>query len=58
MWTISMAPRGQSDNWIRSVVTFMADNCVDLHQNIRMEVYSQKDLFLLEDFIKQGASSP
>jgi hypothetical protein len=29
--------------WISSVMTFMADNCIDLHHNIRMEVYSQKD---------------
>jgi hypothetical protein len=44
--------------WISSVMTFMADNCIDLHHNIRMEVYSQKDSFLMENFIKQGASSP
>jgi hypothetical protein len=44
--------------WISSVMTFMADNCIDLHNNIRMEVYSQKDSFLMENFIKQGASSP
>jgi hypothetical protein len=44
--------------WISSVMTFMADNCIDIHRNIRMEVYSQKDLFLMENFIKQGASSP
>jgi hypothetical protein len=36
----------------------MADNCIDLHHNTRMEVYSQKDSFLMENFIKQGASSP
>jgi hypothetical protein len=36
----------------------MSDNCIDLHHNIRMEVYSQKDSFLVENFIKQGASSP
>jgi hypothetical protein len=28
--------------WTSSVMTFMADNCIDLHHNIRMEVYSQK----------------
>jgi hypothetical protein len=39
-------------------MNFMADNCIDLHHNIRMEVYSQKDSFLMENFIKQGASSP
>jgi hypothetical protein len=44
--------------WISSDMTFMADNCIDLHHNIRMEVYSQKDSFLMENFIKQGASSP
>jgi hypothetical protein len=44
--------------WISSVVTFMADTCIDLHHNIRMEVYSQKDSFIMEHFIKQGASSP
>jgi hypothetical protein len=27
--------------WISSAVTFMADNCIDIHHNIRMEVYSQ-----------------
>jgi hypothetical protein len=37
--------------WISSVMKFMADNC------IRMEVYSQKDSFLMENFIKQEASS-
>jgi hypothetical protein len=44
--------------WISSVMTFMADNCIDLHHNIRMAVYSQKDSFLMENFIQQGASSP
>jgi hypothetical protein len=44
--------------WISSVMTFMADSCIDLHHNIRMEVYSQKDSFLMENFIKQGALSP
>jgi hypothetical protein len=38
-------------------MTSMADNCIDLHQNIMMEVYSQKDSFLMEIFIKQGALS-
>jgi hypothetical protein len=44
--------------WIGSVMTFITDNCIDLHHNIRMEVYSQKDAFIMEKFIKQGASSP
>jgi hypothetical protein len=44
--------------WISSGMTFMADNCIDLHHNIRMEVYSQKESFLMENFIKQGASFP
>jgi hypothetical protein len=44
--------------WINSVMTFMADNCIYLHHNIRMAVYSQKDSFIVENFIKQGASSP
>jgi hypothetical protein len=44
--------------WIISVMTFMADNGIDLHQNIRMEVYSQKDSFLIENFIQKGFSSP
>jgi hypothetical protein len=44
--------------WTSSVVTFIADKCIDLHHNIRMEVYSQKDSFLMAKFIKQGASSP
>jgi hypothetical protein len=44
--------------WTSSVMTFMADNYIDLHHNIRMEVYSQKDSLLMENFIKQGASSP
>jgi hypothetical protein len=43
--------------WTSSVITFMADNCIDLHHNISMEVYSQKDSFLMANFIKQGASS-
>jgi hypothetical protein len=42
--------------WKSSVVTFMADNCIDLHHNISMEVYSQKDSCLMANFIKQGAS--
>jgi hypothetical protein len=29
--------------WISSVMTFMADNCIDLNHNIRMAVYSHKD---------------
>jgi hypothetical protein len=44
--------------WTSSVMTYMSDNCIDLHHNIRMEVYSQKDSFLMANFIKQGASSP
>jgi hypothetical protein len=44
--------------WIRTSMTFMADNCIDLHHNIRMEFYSQKDLLIMANFIKQGASSP
>jgi hypothetical protein len=44
--------------WISSIMNFMAENCIDLHHNIRMEVYSQKYSFLMENFIKQGASSP
>jgi hypothetical protein len=26
--------------WISSVMTFMVDNCIDIHHNIMMEVYS------------------
>jgi hypothetical protein len=37
---------------------FMADNCIDIHHNIRMAVYAQKESFLTENFIQQGASSP
>jgi hypothetical protein len=44
--------------WTSSIVTFMTDNCIDLHHNIRMEVYSHKYSFLMKNFIKQGASSP
>jgi hypothetical protein len=39
-------------------MAFMTDNCIDLQHNIRMEVYSQKDSFLMKNFITQGASSP
>jgi hypothetical protein len=39
-------------------MTFMTDNCIDLHHNIRMEVYSQEYSFLMEKKIKQGSSSP
>jgi hypothetical protein len=42
--------------WISSVMTSMADNCISLHHNISMEVYSQKDSLLMANFIKQGAS--
>jgi hypothetical protein len=38
--------------WTSSVVTFISDNCIDLHHNIRMEVYSQKDSFLMANFIQ------
>jgi hypothetical protein len=41
--------------WIISVMTFMADNCIDLHHNIRMEVYPHKDSFLVENFINTGS---
>jgi hypothetical protein len=44
--------------WKSSAITFISDNCIDLHHNIRMEVYSQKDSFLKANFIKHGASSP
>jgi hypothetical protein len=44
--------------WISSVMTFLEDNCIDLHHNIRMEVYSHKYSFLMEKSIKQEASSP
>jgi hypothetical protein len=44
--------------WISYVMTFMEDNSIYLHHNIRMAVYSQKDSFLMENFIQQGASSP
>jgi hypothetical protein len=37
--------------WISSVMTFMVDNCIDLHHNIRIEVYSQKDTFLMEKIL-------
>jgi hypothetical protein len=47
-----------TNTWTSSVTTFMADNSIDLHHNIRMEVYSQKYSFLMANFIKQGASSP
>jgi hypothetical protein len=43
--------------WISSFMNFMSDNCIDLHHNITMEVYSQKDSFIMENFIKQGALS-
>jgi hypothetical protein len=39
--------------WISSVMTFMADNCIDLHHNIRMEVFSQKDSFLMYFFLNR-----
>jgi hypothetical protein len=39
-------------------MTFMEDSCIDLHHNIRMEVYLHKYSFLMANFIKQGASSP
>jgi hypothetical protein len=44
--------------WIRSALSFVADNCIDLHHNIRMDGYSQKDSFIMANFIKQGALSP
>jgi hypothetical protein len=39
--------------WISSVTTFMADNCIDLHHNIRMEVYSHKDSLLMETLLNR-----
>jgi hypothetical protein len=44
--------------WTIPVMIFMEYNCIDLHHNIRMEVYSQKDSFFMVNFIKQGAPSP
>jgi hypothetical protein len=44
--------------WISSVMTFMEDNGINPHHNIRMAVYSQKDSFLMENFTQQGALSP
>jgi hypothetical protein len=38
--------------WTSSVATSMSDKCINLHHNIRMEVYSQKDSFLMANFIK------
>jgi hypothetical protein len=42
--------------WISSLMTFMADNCIDLQHNTRVAVYSQEDSFLMEKKIQQGAS--
>jgi hypothetical protein len=44
--------------WTSSVMTFMSDNGIDFHHNIRLDGYSHKDSFIMATFIKQGASSP
>jgi hypothetical protein len=44
--------------WTTAFMSFMAENCIDLHHNIRIDGYSQQDLFLVANFIKKGASSP
>jgi hypothetical protein len=44
--------------WTSSFMTFMSDNCIELHHNIMMDGYSQKESSLMANFIKQGASSP
>jgi hypothetical protein len=44
--------------WISSGMSFMADNCINLHHNISIDGYSQKNSFLMANFIKKGASSP
>jgi hypothetical protein len=33
--------------WISSIMTFMANKCIDLHHKIKMEVYSQKDSLII-----------
>jgi hypothetical protein len=43
--------------WTSTVVSFMAENSIDLHHNIRMDGYSQQDSFLMANFIKQRASA-
>jgi hypothetical protein len=64
MWSSPTAPRVQSSSTIHhqdltiSGMSFMSDNCIDRHHNIRMDRYSQKDSFLMANFVKQGASSP
>jgi hypothetical protein len=47
-----------TNTWTSSFMSFIAYNCFDLHHNIMMDGYSQKDSFLMANFIKQGASSP
>jgi hypothetical protein len=47
-----------TNTWISSVVTFMENNGIDIHHNIRMAVYSHKYSFFMENFIQQGALSP
>jgi hypothetical protein len=44
--------------WTSSVVYFMAENFIDLHHNIRMDGYSQKESLVMANLIKQGASLP
>jgi hypothetical protein len=39
-----------------SVMSFMAESHIDLQHNMSMEFYSHNDAFLMENFIKQGAT--
>jgi hypothetical protein len=41
-----------------AIMSFMAQNCIDFHHNIRIDGHSHKYSFLMANFIKQGASSP
>jgi hypothetical protein len=52
MLTVKAVLQDITKTCISSVTTFMADNCIYLHQDIRMAVYSQKDSFLMESFIQ------
>jgi hypothetical protein len=38
--------------------SFMVEHSIDLHHSTRMDGYSQQDVFIVANFINQGASQP
>jgi hypothetical protein len=45
------------NTWTSAVMSFMAENSIYLHHNIRMDGYSQQDSFIMANYITQGSSA-